>query len=445
MEKIQHTISSERVEEDPSLQERDSLGPEQEAPRVPFLDGIRGVAILLVLIHHANKTGQISLLDTWFMNFTQSCWVGVDLFFVLSGFLITGILLDTKTSGHFFKSFYARRIVRIFPLYYLTLFLYFYVYQPFFAAGDMDLRALKDDQLWYWAYLSNVHTSMHGTWPRAGHMIHLWSVSIEEQFYMLWPTVVFFASRKRLKFICLCCLVGSPLLRALLMASYAGPIPTYVSSATRLDGLVLGALIAIMIRRPDEIMRLTRNLRAAGAASVAIVIGFFVMEGGLNMTRVFDYKGSLNAYNFLMMTVAILAVAFIFAWLLVEALIASPNSLFVRLLSGRVLRVFGKYSYCIYMWHMPILLILLSQGLTPGKFPVIFGSQILGQTILYTVFIGLSLIAAMISWNLFEKQFLKLKRYFPYGTVVHPGQSAGATQRAIVDPEQVVLASVGKS
>jgi peptidoglycan/LPS O-acetylase OafA/YrhL len=403
---------------------RASQGPAEEAPRVPFLDGIRGLAILLVILHHGNYMDGVSRFDRAIMEFTQSTWLGVDLFFVLSGFLITGILIDAKGTRTYFLSFYARRVLRIFPVYYLTIFFFFYIFQPFMVPDDPDVLELKRHQLWFWAYLSNIHTALHGTWPRAYYLMHLWSVSIEEQFYMVWPFVVLMLSRKDLKFACLCCIVGTFLLRIVLVASSAGPIPIYVSPATRLDGLTLGALIAVMIREPDEIRTLVRGIRVAGLAGLAAILGFIVCFNGMNMTRALDAANTETWFSRLNLTVGILAVTLVFAWFLVAMLTAPPGALPIRLLSGRVLRIFGKYSYCIYLWHLPFGFIMKMQlEIVPSRFPLVFGSQIFGQIICYAFLTGWSLGAAWLSWHLFEKQFLKLKRFFPYGTVVAPGKT----------------------
>lgn len=444
--RLRQTDPSRQAPSPASSEARASLGPAQEAPRVPFLDGVRGLAILLVLLHHGNEVDEITRFDHWLMNFTQSAWTGVDLFFVLSGFLITGILLDTKKSGNYFKSFYARRSVRIFPLYYLTIFIYFYVFQPVFRPDDADVLALKDDQIWFWTYLSNVQTAMHGTWPRAQHLMHLWSVSIEEQFYIVWPAVVLLMNRQRLKFVCLCCICASFSLRVILMLSHGGPVPTYVSTATRLDGLALGALIAAMIREPGEIDLLVRNIRIAGSIGLAFILGMFVFHGGLNMNSIVDNPDSLTPYSFTVMTFGLLAVALFFSWFLVMGLVAPPRSLLVRFLSSRVLRMFGKYSYCMYLWHMPVQFFLLGTvGVWPRKFPTLFGSQLPGQLVLYACLIGVTLVCAMISWQLFEKQFLKLKRFFPYGTVVEPGRTPDRNVASGVKRNDVVMAHIGKS
>lgn len=403
---------------------RASLGPAQEAPRVPILDGIRGIAIILILLHHGNFMQGKTLLDLGLINFTHSTWVGVDLFFVLSGFLITGILIDTRRSGRYFTSFYGRRLVRIFPLYYLSLFVFFYIFQPYFAPDDRDLLNLKHNQGWYWAYLGNIHIALHGTWPRAYYLMHLWSVSVEEQFYVIWPFVVFFLDRKYLKFACVCLLIASPLLRTVLMFSYAGPVPVYVSTATRIDGLVLGALIATMIREPEDIPTLVRNMRYAGLAGLLALLAMVAEYGGIDMVVALD-GSTPTLHSKLMLTVVLHAAALLFGWFLVSALGASPRSLFARVLASRFLRVYGKYSYCIYLWHMPIVhTMMFYQFLFPHRFPTLFGSQLPGQIICYAFIFASSLSMGWLSWHLIEKHFLKLKRFFPYGTVIPPESAA---------------------
>ena len=166
--------------------------------RVPALDGLRGIAVLLVLIHHFSGIPAAGLgVPTGFyrewLRFATIGWAGVDLFFVLSGFLITSILYDAKGPAlAFFKNFYARRALRIFPVYYvLVVFMLFLL--PWIIPGEEAASAkLRDNQLWLWFYLRNIQSladfqSLIGT----GHLVgHLWSLAVEEQFYLVWPMVV---------------------------------------------------------------------------------------------------------------------------------------------------------------------------------------------------------------------------------------------------------------
>ncbi len=148
---------------------------------MPALDGIRGIAVSLVLLcHFVGAYEPTTTVGGIVYAVLRSGWCGVDLFFVLSGFLITGILVETKTAPNFFRSFYMRRFLRIFPLYYALLFVWFGVLGSLAARFGWDAYAIgRDRQLWYWAYLGN--------WLRpsrelVGAIAHLWTLAIEEQF-----------------------------------------------------------------------------------------------------------------------------------------------------------------------------------------------------------------------------------------------------------------------
>src|SRR6266849_980858 len=154
------------------------------------LDGIRGIAIALVIVHHAfQDIHGTNNLTSLIAHLADSCWVGVDLFFVLSGYLITGILLKSRDRVGYFRVFYMRRLLRIFPLYYC--FLGGLLMIGFFKANLMA----KMDFSWNFFYLSNVRVALHG-WPWRP-LGHLWSLSVEEQFYLVWPTVIFLMPRRR--------------------------------------------------------------------------------------------------------------------------------------------------------------------------------------------------------------------------------------------------------
>ena len=162
---------------------------------IPALDGLRGLAILLVLmIHFCCLTGVVprTTLDVLFLKFASIGWCGVNLFFLLSGFLITGILFDTKSSSNRMKNFYARRTLRIFPLYYGVLTLWFLVLPAFNLDGTV--RSWPSQQkVWVWLYAVNWGLIWGG--HQFGVMEHFWSLAVEEHFYLLWPLVIWFSSR----------------------------------------------------------------------------------------------------------------------------------------------------------------------------------------------------------------------------------------------------------
>jgi peptidoglycan/LPS O-acetylase OafA/YrhL len=182
--------------------------------RIPALDGIRGIAILCVMLYHFTFYGGIEptlIVDKVYYHTALVGWFGVDLFFVLSGFLITGILYDTASAPQYFRNFYARRVLRIFPLYYGTLAVFFFLIPLVIDISDTFEELLRD-QLWYWSYLVNVQIALE-YWPSFFALGHFWSLAVEEQFYLVWPLVVFFLKRRSLIAICVVCIVGAFLVR----------------------------------------------------------------------------------------------------------------------------------------------------------------------------------------------------------------------------------------
>ncbi len=217
---------------------------------IPALDGVRGIAILMVLLGHLfvrNPNPQVS----WPLRFAallfSSGWVGVDLFFVLSGFLITGILYDTQRSAHFFRNFYARRILRIFPLYYAV------ILGLMAVSLLLGYRWFVPGTLLYLTYLHTLWINGVGyTTAPWVNINHLWSLAIEEQFYSVWPLLVFLLGRKRR--IAMAALVGVLLSVSLRCWVYrsgligAHPYATYSWTPSRMDGLLLGAVLAMLVR-----------------------------------------------------------------------------------------------------------------------------------------------------------------------------------------------------
>jgi peptidoglycan/LPS O-acetylase OafA/YrhL len=166
---------------------------------IPALDGIRGIAIIAVMVFHFFLFGGLSpqnKIDGIFYAVAKMGWAGVDLFFVLSGFLITGILHDSRGNDGFFRIFYARRFFRIFPLYYGALVL-FLVVLPLSGAAWKALETGPKEQFWLWAYVTNIRIALDNDWGRVPKaLIHFWSLAVEEQFYLAWPFLVYFASRR---------------------------------------------------------------------------------------------------------------------------------------------------------------------------------------------------------------------------------------------------------
>ena len=244
-----------------------------QAGFIPALDGLRGIAIILVMLHHFTYYRPTSGIDALIASVLFFFWTGVDLFFVLSGFLITGILLDTRGNERYFTNFYARRTLRIFPLYYLVLFLAFVVLPKFPAVhAVLAGRSIDLPPQWpYWLYLTNFSIADRG-WVH-GWVDVAWSLAIEEQFYLVWPLVIWLCPPRLVVWLCTAIFVAEVFARSCARASDMPVLPIYVVTWFRLDGLVIGALLAVALRRGimPELDRLAPVVVIVGVAGLIAV------------------------------------------------------------------------------------------------------------------------------------------------------------------------------
>jgi peptidoglycan/LPS O-acetylase OafA/YrhL len=396
-----------------SAQRRDI---EADVQRLPALDGLRGLAILLVMQLHfwGIAFGFASLpptlvVDRFMGRLFGVGWSGVELFFVLSGFLITGILYDEKRSRGYFRNFYARRFLRIFPLYYAFLAFALLVLPNFHRlAGPGGVSQLRDTQVWYWTYTMNIASSvkqLHVHLPIAYGQF--WSLAIEEQFYLLWPLVVLLFSRRTLLILCAALVVGALAVRIFLLqtasASFAVFVEPGVMLPARIDTLALGALLALALRGPGGIARFRPSAFIAAAGALMVLTILFFTHDGLS--------GSDPDVE----TIGFSALALLYAALLLLVLTSRPRATLYRVFTHPSLTFLGRYSYAIYVFHLLIAIELAVEIVRRGQVHTVFGSQIpmnIGVSLALT---AISVTAAWLSWHLFEKQILKLKRYVPYG------------------------------
>ncbi len=386
-----------------------------ESNHVPVLDGIRGLAILLVMWSHFYGLGfglagrQPTLaIDSFVRRVFATGWVGVDLFFVLSGFLITGILYDAKNSPFFFRNFYARRFLRIFPLYYGFLLVVLFVVphiSPVSTFAHVD--QLRNGQFYYWTYLVNL---WYGIKPLSGDgsiiHSHFWSLAVEEQFYIVWPAVVLAFSRRQLMWFCAALVVAAFAIRVVLTndvsSGFAKLDAAHVLMPARMDTLALGAILALAARSPGELAAFARWGGAVAATCGAIVVVLFFRQHGLS---------TLDPD---VLTVGLSAFALLFAAVLALTITSPPGGVLQRVFASPILRFFGRYAYGLYVVHVLIAFELAPRFISRGWMRPAFGSQI-PMNIIFGVFgIGVSVAIAFVSWHLFEKQFLKLKRFVPY-------------------------------
>ncbi len=372
--------------------------------RMPALDGLRGLAIIAVVWHNAGLLGGVprSIMAKLFDAVANAGWVGVQLFFVLSGFLITGILLDTRDQPHAWRNFMARRALRIFPLYYSVLALFFIVL-PLIGMLPSWLARDYQYQFWYWTYLAN--------WSAPYHMIgdglgQVWSLCVEEQFYLVWPLAALWLAPRKLTWLCaglaVAALVARASAQAIMPTPFAATEFAYGNTIARFDGLTLGALVAIGLRDSNWAPILTRHARPLGLALLIIVTAFAVSQRGFGNMHwpVLIYGSTLSAMLF--------AVVVLIA--------AVPSATGGERLAATVgagwLRFMGKHSYAIYLFHIPVSHVL--KGFLPVAAPGLEGNaRVIGLAAFVLAVFLISLALALLSWRLIEAPALSLKRFFP--------------------------------
>jgi peptidoglycan/LPS O-acetylase OafA/YrhL len=406
------------------------------ATHIPVLDGIRGLAVLLVVFNHLDAVLRppFTPADQLFVRLSGTTWLGVDLFFVLSGFLITGILLDAKGAPGYFRTFYLRRTLRIFPLYYAFL-LAIFVVLPL-AGVTLVNEATRAQQGWYWTYLSNVLFARENLIPYTTG--HLWSLAVEEQFYLVWPLVVLLLSRARLLRLSIGIVLLLFLARPILSLYDVTWIQFYTLTPFRMDSLAVGAALAALSRseRPLASWRpaAVRAFAAASAASLVLMLykPLLAMVQGVPVAAV---NSSSLAWDPEIQTLRFTAYGVTFGALLVLALTAGPAARLARLFSSPLLRFFGRYSYAIYIVHVPLATVALRLELAGEAFPRVAGLQWPRAILFYVMLVAVSTLFAIASWHLLEKHFLRLKTRFEYAPRV------GATARESTETEREAFAS----
>jgi peptidoglycan/LPS O-acetylase OafA/YrhL len=347
---------------------------------IPQFDGLRGIAILAVLLAHLAYIPQIS-----FARIFEYGRMGVDLFFVLSGFLITGILVDSKQLKNYFRNFYARRALRIWPVYYAVLAVFFVLIPLFFGHNAFD----TGERTWgyYVTYTQNLFLSFHHAAP----LQPTWSLAVEEQYYAGWALVVFLFGRAALRNWLIGMILFSTALRAI--AYFHGASLEFLHDFTlcRLEPLATGGLAALWLRSPR-----INLLRWSRGAWIGVLLGL----GGITLVLV-DWGVRTVIFNYAF-------VASLLASLVALALAATPSSV-GGLLCQRWLTYTGKISYGIYLIHVPVFMAIsyLAQR-TYGGANLSRYAQIL---LALAAFLAVAVIASL-SWRYFEQPILRWKEKF---------------------------------
>ena len=305
----------------------------------------------------------------------------MNVFFVLSGFLITGILIRTKGSPHYFQSFYARRILRISPLYFVTLACAFLI----FPALHLLPPTPASEQFPYWTYTYNWTAA---TGHQALGLVHFWSLAVEEQFYLVWPILVFLVPLRRIPMVLIALLGASFLFRGVLFWFDQPSRYAYFLTPSRIEDLCWGALAAWVVQEPRALAWLRLRISKATWFSAALFILAFALGKGFEANK---WPALLFG------TTSVCALAAL-------AIVKSSGETGSRWWGSPVLRWLGTYSYGIYVFHQPIM-IVFSSWLIGAPLAVYIASMAGAIT--------LSCLAGWISFHAFERYFLILKLRFP--------------------------------
>ena len=382
---------------------------------LPTLDGVRGLAVLMVmLLHFVGAVPPAGRVEDAIVGVTNYGSYGVELFFVLSGFLITGILYDARNEPYYFRNFYMRRLLRIFPLYYGVLALVFFVAPLISWLRGPTLDYLVDRQAWAWLYAINIYIAKNGEWSFS-YLDHFWSLAIEEHFYLFWPLVVFVLARRPRALIAVSLAIALCAMLGRLTGSLMG-LPwwtTYTLTPFRLDGLALGGCLAVMARQPGGLEWLRRAAPVAATAVAGLMVATFIW------TRLVSREGLE-----LILPVRAALILLLLACLLVGALTAPERSGLSRFFRSRSLVFLGTYSYGLYVYHH-----FISYYMTSNRTDLVLagwlGSHLAAVALQATLGMGASLAVAYLSYEFFEKRFLRMKRLFE--TAKEPTQRQAAS------------------
>jgi len=345
------------------------------AQRITQIDGLRGIAILSVVVLHWVVQPYEPLLTQWKVwNVFSLLAYGVDLFFVISGFLIGGILLRVGKNIAGIKSFYIRRILRIWPLYYALLGITFWL-----AKGSLSLYKIP-----FWTYT----VFIFNFWENAGYIFHkalsaLWSIAIEEQFYFFGPILFFLLDRKKLAYLAGGYLIAAPFIRIILLEYYKNGLWRF--TPTRLDGIFVGILLALFFSSPQRAARIATKTRGIKilAAVLFILLPIFVYYEKIGHGFRYSYIAILMG---LLVTLA-----------QAQNISAQPPA---SILNAAFLQYIGMRCYSIYLFH--IFFALITQTFLKNFF-----ISLLVQS-------ALTLLFAHFSWKYIEAPLIKLGAKFSY-------------------------------
>jgi peptidoglycan/LPS O-acetylase OafA/YrhL len=380
-----------------------------QSTRIPELDGVRGLAILLVLVWHyyvAVPAPPLKEHELIFKSLLGLTWSGVDLFFVLSGFLIGGILIDNRDSDNYFSVFYIRRICRILPLYSILIF-FFVIFMVYIGFKISNGQKVGSGMGWllrdflplgsYATFTQNFYMAAKGSF--GNHPLGItWSLAIEEQFYLILPFVIRFLPFHSLPYILPSLIILSPICRLIILTFLNIPaISTYVLLPCRMDALLLGVFAAWIIRTVEIKERLRKNIWC-------LYFVFIILSAGIVL---FSFKNPIS-YPLALSGLGYTWLA-VFYFILILIVLLSENNKILSFFCFKPLRILGFLSYFIYLFHLTILGFIHHFML--GESPNYFNSH---GAFASTLALFITFFLATVSWFAIEKPIISIGHRYKF-------------------------------
>ena len=380
--------------------------------RIPQLDGLRGIAIGLVLLHHyifQLHPPMPDWLSAVLLPIAELGWSGVDLFFVLSGFLIGGILVDARASPNYYRTFYVRRSFRILPLYSLLVFIGFLLVE----LGSHGGAAMKGVSLnpapwrYYFTFTQNFYFAQHT--DIINYLQITWSLAVEEQFYLTLPLLVRKIDENKLLGVVIGMAIFFGVLRtALYWSGSINPMQAYVLPFCRFDSLFIGVACALLQRRPAVQSWLEKHPRLLIGAVLASASVFFFMDHRLWTKNIFLHTAGFSI------------IAIFYACVMMLVLI-QPTGVLARALTYKPLMQLGIISYCVYLIHGSVLV------LADKLLRLVLNLSDVELWLAIVIGAVMTILVALASWKVFELRMIGLGHKFTYEgkKTLQPATSSG--------------------
>jgi peptidoglycan/LPS O-acetylase OafA/YrhL len=385
---------------DAAIEQTVAAPPEKPLPRpldqkrIAALDGIRGFAILLIIFwHYYDVDGQFAhrTIPAYVLSLTHLAWTGIDFFFVLSGFLIGGILLEARQSPTYYKTFYIRRAFRILPLYAVIVALYLLT-TPFLPSTGAPVPAYV-----YMTLTQNIWVALGGKLASSWLLV-TWTIGTEEQFYLIAPAMIKKISPRRLPLVVAAAVVFALILRVVLYnSSLFDPRATLVLMPARADAFMLGVGAALLVRDPRGahwLVEHRRSLYLFGLAVGIVLLVFTKVSWGLDTSGMSTF--GFTCTSFLYVTLVLLAVS-------------HPEGPVGRFFNWRPLIALGVIAYGLYLFHEPVK-DFLHLALTGQPARLASWSDAAIDLLAF----GITLVVARLSWVHFEKPFVRRGHRYTY-------------------------------